>query len=259
MFNFLLVVGLVVVAGLVWWLFVDWAWLKGDPATSNNELGRNPAARRPDTTPRIHRAVLFDTLAIVGLVLVLAGMRGSFELLFLGAILGLFALPGAVLSGVLLVRYARSRGVATPWVAFGCVVLCLLSVAVGPVIVSACGPDCAPWSGSNAEAIDEGVDRMNFAEVGDVVCDYRRPTYIGGNTAYRFIGIEDARNVDAVLDMLRDAGFRYDGEPSKYSYYLAGDGLAVTVSPISVERSSYAFSHCATPPDGVVEVSVNVR
>lgn len=84
-------------------------------------------------------AVVADGIALVGLVLVAIGasVRGdALALVLLGALLGLAAVPGAVLSGIALGRRARARAVRPARIGVGIALLSACALAVGPGVLA---------------------------------------------------------------------------------------------------------------------------
>lgn len=98
------------------------------------------------TTPPRRRArvavtaLVLDAVAVVGLVLVAVGAfvrEDALALVFLGALLGIAMLPGAVLSGIVFARWARARSIGPARVGVCIAALSLCSLAVGPGVLLA--------------------------------------------------------------------------------------------------------------------------
>ena len=83
-------------------------------------------------------AVLCDVVAVVGLVMVAIGgymHAHGLGLIYVGAMLGLLAVPGAIFSTVVVVSAARSHGIRMRLVVPVVSVLCALSLATGPAAI----------------------------------------------------------------------------------------------------------------------------
>ncbi len=119
---------------------------------------------------------------------------------------------------------------------------------------------CASWGGRIAEEIDAAVASSGLLDMGEIVCDNKRPSQLWGGSTLRDIGIGGSSNGQSILDQLKEAGFE-PKDPSdelddgSVSLFKDGVNFFVQIEPES--GRSYAFGNCTTPEGGAVTINVS--